>query len=147
MCGLKPPSIPQNQTKHMRRMSFSIHPHIVAHPALFLSFERKANTRTHFSDTKYTQNHGLSNAEVAQKILSHGPNAYTVPIPGFIELYLDQIRSPLFVFQVFSIFCSLLDEYWIYPLFSLASLLLLERTTVRTRQSNLLELRGVELRP
>jgi cation-transporting ATPase 13A1 len=102
---------------------------------------------TNLTIAKYTQNHGLSNAEVAQKMLYYGPNTYTVPIPGFIELYLDQIRSPLFVFQVFSIFCYLLDEYWTYLLFSLASLLFLEGTTVRTRQSNLLELRGVETPP
>lgn len=95
----------------------------------------------------YTQSRGLSEKEAAQRLLYYGPNEYSVPIPGFMELYLDHIRSPLFVFQVFNILVYIIDEYFIYPLMSLASVLFLEATTVRTRQSNLLELRGVETPP
>lgn len=96
---------------------------------------------------EYVKNNGLTDKEAAKRLVHYGQNVYSVPIPGFKELYLEQIRSPLFVFQVFSILCYLLDSYWTYPLFSLASLLFTEGTTVRTRQSNLLELRGVETPP
>ncbi|KAH0786931.1 manganese-transporting ATPase 13A1 [Histomonas meleagridis] len=97
--------------------------------------------------SEYVSNKGLTDREAATRLLHYGQNSYSVPIPKFIELYFDQIRSPLFVFQVFSILCYLLDEYWTYPLFSLVMLLFMEGTTVRTRQSNLLELRGVETPP
>jgi cation-transporting ATPase 13A1 len=60
-----------------------------------------------------------------------------------MQLLKQHILAPFFVFQVFSIACWMLDSYFTYPLFSLLSLLLIEANTVRTRQSNLLELRGV----
>lgn len=96
---------------------------------------------------EYLGSNGLSEVEASKRVLYYGENSYTIPIPGFLELLLDQVRSPLFVFQVFSILCYLLDDYWTTPLFSLISLLFMESATVRTRQSNLLELRGVETPP
>ncbi|KAK8898836.1 hypothetical protein M9Y10_001128 [Tritrichomonas musculus] len=96
---------------------------------------------------EYLGSNGLTEVDASKRVLYYGENSYTIPIPGFLELLLDQIRTPLFVFQVFSILCYLLDDYWTTPLFSLVSLLFMESATVRTRQSNLLELRGVETPP
>ena len=97
--------------------------------------------------SEYLANKGLTDDEAAERLLTFGTNAYSVPIPGFIELMTEHIRSPMFVFQAFCCLLFLLDEYWLYPFMSLGSLLFTEATTVKTRQRNLLELRGVETPP
>lgn len=97
--------------------------------------------------SEYLKSNGLQEVEAAKRILYYGENSYTIPIPSFFELLIEQLRSPLFIFQVFSIMIYLLDEYFTTPLVSLISLIFLESTTVRTKQSNLLELRGVENPP
>ena len=96
---------------------------------------------------EYLESRGLNQSEIKKRLNYFGPNAYEVPGPTFMELLKEHVLAPFFVFQVFSICCWMLDEYFIYPLISLVSLLLIEGNTVRTRQSNLLELRGVRNEP
>lgn len=95
--------------------------------------------------SEFISNKGFSYRETASRLLRNG-NSFSVPIPKFTELSFDQIRSSLFVFQVFSILCYLVN-YWTYPLFSLLIHLFMESTTVHTRQPNLIELRGIETTP
>lgn len=90
---------------------------------------------------------GLSAKDVQAKTEYFGQNSYEIPIPSFLQLLKEHMLAPFFVFQVFSISCWMFDEYFTYPLFSLISLVIIEANTVRTRQSNLLELRGVESEP
>jgi len=96
---------------------------------------------------QYLTHKGLTDKEAEEKIAYFGPNSYQLPIPGFLQLFKEQLVSPLFVFQIFSILCLMVDEYWTYPLMSLGSLLFMEFSNVKTRQSNLLELRGAEVIP
>ncbi|OHT14736.1 E1-E2 ATPase family protein [Tritrichomonas foetus] len=93
---------------------------------------------------EYLDSKGISRTEKTEKLNYFGLNSYQIPVPSFKELMKEHVLAPFFVFQVFSICCWMLDEYFIYPLFSLVSLFILEANTVNTRQSNLLELRGVE---
>ena len=95
----------------------------------------------------YFESQGLTTKEAATKTEYYGKNTYSIPIPGFLELLKEHMLAPLFVFQIFSVLCFLLDSYLTYPLVTIASLILIEANTVRTRQSNLQELRGVEQEP
>lgn len=96
---------------------------------------------------EYIESRGLKKDQIQERTSYFGPNSYEVPVPSFMELLKQHMLAPFFVFQVFAISCWMLDEYFIYPLFSLLSLLIVEGNTVRTRQSNLLELRGVQNEP
>lgn len=93
---------------------------------------------------EYVSSRGLRSDELKKRIDYFGHNIYDVPVPSFGELLKQHILAPFFVFQVFSISCWMLDEYFTFPLFSLLSLVIMEANTVRTRQSNMLELRGVD---
>ena len=95
----------------------------------------------------YLSSKGLTTAESKKNLDYYGPNSYEIPIPSFKELLKEHILAPFFVFQIFSNICWMFDEYFTFPLVSLISLVLVEANTVRTRQSNLLELRGVETTP
>ncbi|KAK8898839.1 hypothetical protein M9Y10_001131 [Tritrichomonas musculus] len=97
--------------------------------------------------SEYLESKGLTKEESKSRLDYFGPNSYQIPIPSFMELMKEHVLAPFFVFQVFSILCWMLDEYFIYSLFSLLALFIIEANTVNTRQSNLLELRGVENEP
>lgn len=97
--------------------------------------------------SEYLKSRGLTTDESKKRFAYFGPNSYQIPIPSFKELMIEHVLAPFFVFQVFSILCWMLDEYFIYSVFSLVALFIIEANTVSTRQSNLLELRGVENEP
>jgi cation-transporting ATPase 13A1 len=69
-----------------------------------------------------------------------GKNHLAVTIPSFLELLQQQLLSPLAIFQVFCALLWLLDEYWTFTLWSLASVVMFEGTTVfqRTRTQKML---------
>lgn len=92
----------------------------------------------------YQASKGITNSEFKQHFEYYGQNIYDIPIPSFLQLFKEHIMSPFFIFQIFTIFCMMLDDYLISSLLSLFSLLITEANTVRTRQSNLLELRGMK---
>ena len=92
----------------------------------------------------YLDKKGLKTDEAKKELEYYGENSFKIPVPSFMELMKEHVLAPFFVFQLFSYACWMFDEYFIYPLFSMASLFFVEANTVRTRQSNLLELRGVE---
>jgi len=97
--------------------------------------------------SQYLASKGHTDAEAHQAKEYFGHNNYDIPVPSFIELLKEHMLAPFFVFQVFSILCWMLDDYLTYPIVSLVSLILIESNTVRTRQSNLIELRGVKNTP
>lgn len=81
--------------------------------------------------------------EVLDQTELYGTNTFSIPQPSFKEMYIQQLLEPLTVFQIFSVFLWVLDEYWQYPLFTLAMILLFEGVTVLTRVKNLAVLRGM----
>lgn len=90
---------------------------------------------------------GLTEEEASKKIDYYGYNDFKMPIPPFWTLFAEQILSPFFAFQIFSVFVLMLDQYWTTPLFSLVTLLIMQYSNVKTRQSNMLDLRGAEPSP
>jgi cation-transporting ATPase 13A1 len=90
---------------------------------------------------EYTSSRGLaSDSEVDKAVERWGKNHLAVHIPGFLELLQLQLLSPLAMFQVFCALLWLLDEYWTYTMWTLASVLIFEATTVfqRTRTQSML---------
>ena len=67
--------------------------------------------------------------------------------PSFLDLYFQQITSPLTVFQLFCIILWCLDDYWQYSLFSLFMILLFEATTVFSRIKSVSMLKGMGNEP
>ena len=96
---------------------------------------------------EYLANKGLSDAEAAKRLLRYGQNNYTVPIPGFLELMVEQLISPMSVLRMFMFLLNLLNDYFLSQLMSLGISVSLEAGTARARQKNLLELRGAEAPP
>eukprot|EP01038_Epipyxis_sp_PR26KG_P009128 gene9128-12312_t len=81
-----------------------------------------------------------NDGEVERMTEQWGKNHLAVAIPSFLELLQLQLVSPLAIFQIFCALLWLLDEYWSYTFFTLASVLIFEATTVfqRTRTQQML---------
>lgn len=89
----------------------------------------------------YVESKGLtSETEIDQTVEKWGKNHLSVHVASFLELLQKQLLSPLAIFQVFCALLWLLDEYWTYTLFSLASVVIFESTSVfqRTRTQAML---------
>jgi cation-transporting ATPase 13A1 len=56
----------------------------------------------------------------------YGPNITYIPLPPYMSLLTEQLLQPLFLFQLFCVMLWSLDEYWIYALFTLGSIVLFE---------------------
>ena len=59
----------------------------------------------------------------------------------FVELLVQQLLSPIAVFQIFCSVLWLLDAYWQYPLFTIFSIMMLESTSAFQRLKTLQQLR------
>lgn len=90
---------------------------------------------------QYLECKGLTTeTEIEQTLEKWGKNHLSVHVASFLELLQKQLLSPLAIFQVFCALLWLLDEYWTYTLFSLASVVIFESTSVfqRTRTQAML---------
>lgn len=119
------------------------------------TFEYNSDNHT-FEKVMYPTNHpinyyinaaratnGLSGEQVINGLTRFGSNKLDMPAPTFIELYIESLLAPFFIFQVFCIFLWLLDEYWKYSLMTLVMMLIFEATVVSGRLRGLRELRGM----
>jgi len=97
----------------------------------------------------YTGATGLASAEeVAERTEGFGPNLLSVRLPSFLELYVEQLLSPLAIFQVFTSLLWLLDAVSLgFTAFQVASILLLESTSVFQRQRMLKTLNQMSAKP
>lgn len=96
----------------------------------------------HYINTARSTN-GLSDEQVVNGLTRFGSNKLDMPAPTFLELYIESLLAPFFIFQVFCIFLWLLDEYWKYSLMTLVMMLIFEATVVSGRLRGLRELRGM----
>lgn len=70
-----------------------------------------------------------------------GRNEFDIPVPSFLDLYVEHLVSPFFVFQVLCLVLWSLDDYWYYSLLTLFMLMLFEGLMCKQRQASLLMLR------
>ena len=83
--------------------------------------------------------------DIAEALARWGRNSCDIPEPQFKELYIQQLKAPLFVFQVFCMLLFMLDELILTSSVTTLMLLLVEGLTTKARMKNLIELR--EMRP
>ncbi len=80
--------------------------------------------------------------EIEIQTAKHGKNKFDIPTPEFIELYKEQLMSPFTVFQLFTSGLWLLDYYWMYALFTLVMICVMELVTVWQRLRSIKALKG-----
>jgi cation-transporting ATPase 13A1 len=97
----------------------------------------------------YTSSRGLASAdEVALRAEQFGPNVLSVKTPRFVDLYIEQLLSPLVVFQIFCSVLWLLDAVsYGFTAFQVISILLLESTSVMQRQRTFKTLNSMSAKP
>jgi cation-transporting ATPase 13A1 len=76
-----------------------------------------------------------------------GYNLLDIPLPKFIELFKEHATAPFFVFQVFCVILWMLDEYWMYSLFTLCMFVIFEGLLVLRRIKSLQDVRNMRARP
>ena len=97
----------------------------------------------------YAETRGFATeAEVEAGEETFGPNILSAPTPRFVDLYIEQLLSPLAIFQIFCSLLWLLDAVSVgFTAFQLFTILLLESTTVFQRQRTLKTLSSMSAKP
>lgn len=81
--------------------------------------------------SEFQTSRGLTTtAAVEQTHATFGSNAFDIPVPKFMDLFIEHAVAPFFVFQIFCVGLWMLDEYWYYSLFTLFMLVVFECTVV-----------------
>jgi cation-transporting ATPase 13A1 len=84
-----------------------------------------------------------SKSQVDKSLEQFGQNRLAVKHATFLEMYKEQLLSPIAMFQFFCSVLWMLDEYWQYTMFTLFSIALIESGTVFQRQRTLATLSGM----
>lgn len=92
-------------------------------------------------------NRGLSGVALARAERIYGGNVLNIPVPQFLDLFIQHAVAPFFVFQIFCVGLWLLDEYWFSSLISLFGLVAFECTVVFQRLRTLNEFRTMSIQP
>mmetsp|Transcript_4844 Transcript_4844/g.19377 ORF Transcript_4844/g.19377 Transcript_4844/m.19377 type:complete len:1638 (-) Transcript_4844:108-5021(-) len=104
----------------------------------------KIRCKADYPLVNYTYATGLSSeAQMRAAREKYGANRCVLDMPTFGELYVQQLLSPIVVFQVFSNCLWLLDEYWKYSTFSIFMIFVFESTVVFSRLKSLQTLRNM----
>ena len=72
--------------------------------------------------------HETGSAEFSRSQATYGLNTVKLPTPQFMDLFVEHMLAPFFVFQVLCVGLWLMDEYWYYALFTLSMLVIFEFT-------------------
>eukprot|EP00928_Gymnodinium_smaydae_P014577 TRINITY_DN15366_c1_g1_i1.p1 TRINITY_DN15366_c1_g1~~TRINITY_DN15366_c1_g1_i1.p1 ORF type:complete len:1530 (-),score=419.39 TRINITY_DN15366_c1_g1_i1:49-4638(-) len=96
---------------------------------------------------EYVRSKGLREDDVEMLTEQYGKNLLTVPVPGFLTLYKEQILSPLVVFQLFLSILWAMDDYISYTLMQISFILMFESSTVFQRQRTMKMLNGMTVKP
>ena len=91
-----------------------------------------------------SSNNGIvSPTEVGCRQSMYGMNMVDIPVPPFYKLYLEQLLSPIPIFQLFCSALWMMDEYWKYTLFTLLTIFGFEVSTTVQRKKSLETLRSM----
>ena len=80
-------------------------------------------------------------------IMKWSYNIFDIPVPDFLELYIEHLVAPFFVFQVLCLFLWSLDDYWYYSAFTLLMLMFFEGMLCKQRQQGVQMLRSMRRPP
>eukprot|EP00804_Cyclotella_cryptica_P022565 CCRYP_009443-RA/>CCRYP_009443-RA protein AED:0.10 eAED:0.10 QI:76/1/1/1/0.5/0.4/5/2352/1498 len=87
----------------------------------------------------HSTKHGQDTLETTTQIYNR--NITHIPLPSILSLLSQQLLQPLFLFQLFCVILWSLDEYWMYALFTLFSLIMFEWTMAYNRWKGVKRLR------
>lgn len=90
---------------------------------------------------------GLTSDKIPLIEKHYGLNIFDIPVPTFVELFVEHMLAPFFVFQLFSISLWLMDEMWYLSIFSLIMLFSFEASTVYQRKSTMTEFQSMGIKP
>jgi cation-transporting ATPase 13A1 len=90
---------------------------------------------------------GLGGPEIDTQREAFGRNTLTIATPHFLEMYVEQLLSPIPMFQIFCSVLWLMDEFWQHAVFSVFSVMMLESTTTFQRQRTFNTLHGMCPKP
>ncbi|KAG7928614.1 hypothetical protein KL925_000795 [Ogataea polymorpha] len=110
-------------------------------PPIFAIDDEKLTIR------RLKQSRGLKSDQLTGLRNLYGQNKFDIPIPTFIELFIEHALAPFFVFQLFSIALWLMDDMWYLSLFSLFMLVSFESTSVYQRKSTMTEFQSMGIKP
>lgn len=96
---------------------------------------------------EYLNAGGLSTQEAEKRTIYYGENSYKLPVPTATQLLVQNLKSPFLLFQIFTFFVMILDEYWTQPLMGSLQLIFFEYSNIKLAASNYNELRGADLVP
>jgi cation-transporting ATPase 13A1 len=97
----------------------------------------------HLDVRKYFAGKGLNSSEVLLQQAHFGLNSLAIKKPNFVELFKQQLVSPIAMFQFFTSLLWLMDEYWQYCLFSIFNVVMFESFTVMQRLKTMKTLDGM----
>lgn len=85
--------------------------------------------------------HNSKRDTLAATLQIYGRNITHIPLPSILSLLSQQLLQPLFLFQLFCVMLWSLDEYWMYAIFTLFSLVMFETTMAYNRFKGVKRLR------
>ena len=71
----------------------------------------------------------------------YGDNSTDIPLPPYLSLLQQQLLQPMFIFQTLCVMLWCLDEYWMYSIYTLCSLLMFESVQAYSRYKSVRRLR------
>ena len=118
-------------------------PASATNPACFIPLSYPTSLRL----SAYLGSTGLSGAEVSAGLAKYGSNVFDIPMPLFIDLFIEHAMAPFFLFQILCVLLWCLDEYWYYSLMTLFMLVSFEATVVKRRLKHLEYVRDMRVPP
>lgn len=97
--------------------------------------------------SSYVQATGLVSSELGLLTENFGKNKLSIAQPQFLDLFKQQLLSPLAMFQFFTSALWMMDEYWQYTMFSILNIFMFESTTVYQRLRTMKTLSGMSTKP
>eukprot|EP00768_Dysnectes_brevis_P009643 gnl/Dysnectes_brevis/98_a118_4331.p1 GENE.gnl/Dysnectes_brevis/98_a118_4331~~gnl/Dysnectes_brevis/98_a118_4331.p1 ORF type:complete len:1360 (+),score=358.64 gnl/Dysnectes_brevis/98_a118_4331:61-4080(+) len=84
---------------------------------------------------------GVGVSESLQLRQHYGSNGMLIPVPSFLDLFLEHAMAPFFVFQIFCCILWCLDDFAMFSIFTLVMLGFMEAATVFQRRNAMAEIR------
>jgi hypothetical protein len=96
---------------------------------------------------EYLSTRGLEGGAIAAVGDTFGANKLAIPVPSFWTVYQQHLTSPVCTFQVLCVLLWMLDEYWVYSVFTLMTIFGFEATMALCSCQGINTLRQLDTKP
>jgi hypothetical protein len=76
-----------------------------------VEFNMKKSFRTIYQEFN-PQGRGYDRSNAEESFALHGSNSLSVPVPNYLQLFIDEVLHPFYAFQVFTCGIWYWDDYW-----------------------------------